>query len=324
MRLNLKPMHKPGTTKDLPVLTLNESTLQAIANALTLSKDAERPRLIDEIHSIERAIESNEQSIARYLNEVGNYQRDTKELADMKVKEETKLANLPPPVEVSTDEVKKDLAKVLALPFIKEVSYDTHEGSAYIVATTRENSLFTTLNRKFSKNDRWYSVKPYTIPLPAYKIWVGLNPGRTAANNEQTLCLSLAYPQKDTSNMYQQGRYSQKIHAHWAARHRNLPSMVCLGEYEGQVSTALRTNLAEGLIELATFLQMSGAAHGYITSRHEWAFRMGKAEYNPLIVPSMDKKTDDAELDDEEDEECGCRDSDGDCTTFDCSCECHL
>ena len=199
----------------------------------------------------------------------------------------------------------------------------------FIVVKTRPNSLVTTLDRKYSKGERWYKSKPYKIPLPAYNIRIGLHPYASYALERNALGLALAESNDTAHFLSTISRYRHEPHPHWGTTSID-PSEtgeykgVCLGEYEGEVSSAFRRSIAEGLIAFAVYLQTAGSTHAYVTKREVWALWLGKAEYNASLVPSAEEeKTLVESAEDAEEGDCACRNDDDECVEDDCECDCH-
>ncbi len=281
-------------------LTISEDALTLLAEHATLIRDKDRTQIREELESIERGNHQDRDRIESRRRDIADIEREIEQSETWKVELTAKMEALPPIEPTTVAEVRENLMRVLSLPFVKNLEVHERElrrgGSRpaiverYLVITTREHTLFTTLNKKFSAAERWYRAKPYKIPLPAYKIYVGMTPASSYALNERALALELADHSADTAHWARLHRYSQQPHAHWATSgHSSEPKGVCLGEYESEVSRAFRASTYDGLVALATFLQMSGADSGFIHTRHEWALWMGKREYNIALIPSITK-----------------------------------
>ncbi len=315
-------MRKHDTQKSADI-TLTAEDVEAYGAYLDSANDADRTRVKDRIGRLERGVEEYEREVKKY-QDYANEERAS--LAE----EQEKLAGMPELEKVDRELARVQLESASKLPFVKSLTIA--DGKATII--TKENSLYTELTKKFSANDRWYSVKPYRIPLPSYKIVFTLAGFHTVANSENVLTLALANTLADTGS-FKSTRYVHQPHAHWSTprAYRGEPSdycepkSICFGEYEPDMNTAFRKGLADGLLALAIFLQQAGARYGHVNSRHEWAYWLGKADYYPLIVPSLTKKDivepedEDTDIDHVEEDhdicgECGgCRDCE------ECGCE---
>ncbi len=272
---------KPETAKAVA----QDADVAAIALCLTNAKQMDRIRLERRKEEYDREreyqrenVERSQMSIEEYTEQIELIERD--------------IAALPAPVPVSVEEARTEAEKVLAIPFVKSMRTEKgRRGQDYIVVQTHENALFTTINRKYSKNERWYESKPYRIPLPAYNIRIGTEGGERYANSGAVLAIALA-DEEDTKNFIESSRYNHEPHPHWGTpgSRDNQYQAVCLGEYENEVTRAFRSTLAEGLIALAVYLQTSGTESAYISSREMWALWLGKKEYNAVLIPSSKKE----------------------------------
>src|SRR3972149_5400825 len=129
------------------------------------------------------------------------------------------------------------------------------------------------------------------MPLPAYKIRIGTGIYRSITQNDSALALALANPTGDTANYLQWiNRYRHQPHPHWGT-----PSVrgeiteyrgICLGEFELEVSRAVRTSITDALVAVSIYLQTAGSPRAYVHKREEWALWLGKKAYNFAIVPS--------------------------------------
>lgn len=308
--------------------------LKTVADYLTKAGDTGKIEMREKIEYIKQNMESDENTITRRQRDIDDLkerrERDEVALAET----EKELAEMPTAKIYTEDEARADIEKALRLPFIKSVRIENMGEREYIVATTRENTLYTTINRKYSRGQRWYKSKPYKIALPAYNIRIGTIPSKTHANNSEVLGLALANYREDTAHWLDWAtRYYQHIYPHWGTTSvgrdgdgRGTYRGICLGEYEGEVSTSFRRSIAEGLTALAVYLQTSGTESAYIHGRHLWALMLGKKEYNKALVPS---EREEVKLEEEGEEEdgglCGdCSDRHGDRVCgHDCECQCH-
>jgi hypothetical protein len=304
---------------------LGADDIGTIADYLTRAGDRARTLLEQRITDYRNGIEEDTRRIENYRSDIEHSNQQVAEYTLEIQKAEHDFANLPPSKRITAEEARADIARALALSFIKGIEIVRDNGKVYIVATTRENTLQTTFAHKFSKRERWYRSKPYKVFMPAYKIRVGTKLRNTLANNEEALALTLANYQEDTANWLDWiNRYSHKIHAHWGTT--DIASAgtwraVCLGEYESEVSRAFKASIADGFVALATYLQASGAVNGYVHTREAWGLWIGKKEMNLAIVPSEkevlgeedDMWCDNCESDEHDTEDCEAdRDDDDD------------
>ena len=315
-------MKKANRLQEPPApLKLTAADIATIAAYLTNASDDERTTKLSNIQKLRYNIADN-------IERADSRGRDIAELELLNSVYGTEMAGIqreidamPVPVPVLPEAARADIARLAALPYIKSVKLESEGDDSYVIATTRANSLYTTLERKYSESERWYEVKPYSIPLPAYHIRVGLGAYPTLANKYDGLAIALADPKHDTAHFLPWiSRYNHQVNPHWGTSSVSSYSdykCVCLGEYESEVTNAMRRSIADGVIALAIYLQQSDATHGHIHSRHEWALWMGKAEYNALVVASPKEVSTLEPLDDE----CDCRNEDGDCISI--GCECH-
>ncbi len=323
-------MIKATHTKRAPVtLSISSQSLATLARHFTDMGDTVKAQKLGEIESNERIIREYTERNEYRAREIEDRNREIDTLERVNAGIDQEIAAMPPPRAILPEEVEKDLQRVAALPYVKSVEVD----GGYIKITTRENALYTTLNRKFSRSESWYKAKPYKIPLPAYIIRLGIVPYNTLAQNEDALALGFAEPHTDTAHFLSWiNRYRQQVNAHWgtqgAGENFDRFRAVCLGEYEGEVTTAMRRSIADGIIAFVIYLQQAGSTSAYIHNRHEWALWMGKAEYNKLLVPSEKeiKTLELADISDDGGPFCGddrgteC----GECEYDECECDCHL
>lgn len=326
-----------STTKTQPPapLQLSDSDIAVLAAYFTTASDRENVLKHERIQALQSSIRDNSASIQRRKNEIEEFKHDIAEYKADIENIETDIKNTPPRAAVSTEEARNDLTRTLLLPYIKSIVIE----GGYLIATTRENSLFTTLDRKYSHAERWYRAKPYRIPLPAYHIRVKLSPARSLSQNADGLAIALVDPKRNTGNFISwTTRYVYEPHAHWGTRNIDRGGEdgycgVCLGEYEGEVTSSFSKSIADGVIALAIYLQNAGTSHAYVSKRELWALWLGNPVYNALIVPSETetktlKEAEDEENSDSDDEEndfCECRpDIDDVCNDDEnCTCACH-
>lgn len=327
--------HKaPPITTEAPALTLTESDIATLAERYSLFGDeirTDKQRRIDyaenNIRDVEDGIARRERDIAEYRQNIENYREAIEQYR-------AELDALPIPEPTKPEEVQADLDRLARLSYVKSVAIEYESDAPYLIITTRENALFTTLNKKYSRAERWYRTRaPYRIALPAYKIRVGFQPSSTRANNTQNLAIAFANPEQDTAHFLPWiTHYNFEPHPHWGTTSVSRPEQrgdyrgICLGEYESEITRAFAKSVAEGVIQLAVYLQNAGTPHAYVHHREHWALWMGKQEYNLAIVPS-EKETETLEetnIDDSDDRWCDCRPSEDDeCEDDDCLCDCH-
>jgi len=309
-------------------LVLTPADIALVAGYLTNAGDAENMQRAEQIKVLQNNTRENEErneSRQRDINENNEMIESNRREIDQL---ERDIRNMPPARQVPPSEAQSDLVRAAALSYIKSIAIEqiTIDGTErpFIVATTRANSLFTTLDRKYSRAERWYKVKPYKIPLPAYNIRIGLTPSKTLAQNANGLVLALADHAQDTAHFLPWiHNYTHEPHAHWGTTSASEGQYraICLGEYESEVSSAFKKSIAEGIAALAIYLQTAGSEHAYVTARERWALRLGKAEYNRLMIPSEKEVTKLTEADSDSCDDCN--DSDGRTCDDDCSCDCH-
>lgn len=321
--------------KKAQTLTPNntETTPEMVAHTvayLTIRTDSDRIRLENEKENAVNNTENIERHIEEYTQRVANYQDDLTNNAERIERIQKQIDELPTPDPITETQAQADLKRALSLSYVKGIVADGH---AFIIHT-RPNALFTTLERKYSPSGRWYKVKPYKIPLPEYLIRVSQTPRNTLANNSDGLALSLVH-ESDTHNFLEWvgRRYTHQPHPHWGttAVPRDTPTVfrgVCLGEYESDVTGAFKRSIADGIIALATYLQMAGSRHAYIHKREAWALWLGKKEYNMAMIPSAKEVMTSEAVPDEDthgSELCphGCYEDNGERVCLDdCECEC--
>ena len=309
-------------------LDIQPDDIGVIASYFGRVGDTDRRRIEERRESAQNNESYYRERVEHYLHEVKDAEQSVesseRELSDI----EHELAHLPPAREISRDEIRADLKKALALSFVQSIAVERMDDHVFIVATTREGSLSTNLNRKFSRAEKWYRAKPYKIALPQYKIRIGTALHKSITQNSDALGLALAYPIADTANylswVY---RYRHQPHPHWGT-----PSVrgeitawrgICLGEFEHEVSKAVRSSIADALVAVSIYLQTSGATSAYVHKREEWALWLGKKEYNTAIVPSEKEVA--TLVEEDEGRWCDCRqNADDDCENGDdCECSCH-
>jgi len=316
-----------ATEKISATLSVSAEDIAKVAEYLTLAGDtvgrnleARRNSLTENLAGCAERIEQRQSDIENYRESIADSEKEIATIAE-------RIANLPTRKAITEAEVQSDLARVVALPFVKSVQSEVMEGKTYLVITTREGVLYTTLARKFSRSERWYRAKPYKIALPQYRIRVGTQVHTTHALNDNALAIALANSSDSEHFLEWINRYSHEPHPHWGTT--SIPRSrteeyraVCLGEFESEVSGAFRTSIADGLIQFATYLQSAGAEHSYISTREMWALWLGKEGYNALIVPSEKEKLGEEISEDNSERSC----SDGDCDSCEydeCECDCH-
>lgn len=286
--------------------------------------DSERVNKEGRIEDL-RATIDNDLSRIEYLQQ--EMQSRTEDVESYKILIEQiqdEITKLPPPPTVTPEEVRANITRALSLAYVKSISIDGRN----IIVTTRVNALYTTLERKYSRAERWYKVKPYKIALPSYRIRIGVVPAQSLSNKTDALALTLNEYTADTAHFLPWvNRYSHEPHAHWgttSARASDEYRGICLGEYESEVTKAFKISLTDGLIALAIYLQSAGTDHAYINKRELWALWMGKHEYNRALVPS-EKELQTLTEDEDGSDYCDCRvNSDDECNDDDCECDCHL
>lgn len=304
-------------------LAIGAADIERVAQYLTEASDKKRIEMVERVEAIEESMRENRHGIESRERNIREGECEKEELMQ-------RMTNLPPLAEITAKAASADLARAISLPYVKSIRAEQTDGKNYIVATTRENALYTTLDHKYSRSERWYKVRPYKIPLPAYYIRIGLLPHKTMATNTDALGIALAEPRKDTAHWLDWIRgYNHEPHPHWGTT--SVPRTdegtgeyrgVCLGEYENEVSKAFRESIADGLIALTIYLQSAGTENAYIKGRHKWALWLGKREYNLALIPSEKegKKLEEAK----DDRYCDCRqDEDNACDNEDCDCSCH-
>lgn len=326
-------MHKATTQSPTPPSTpaapsqVDPTTAQALAAYLTLTGDSARAAHESRVSTLRRYIADNTDGIERRQCDIDNLTERNAEHERNITALQSDIATLPPAPVISPLQAKADIARALSLPYIKAITTNTIDGKPFIVATTRAGALYTTLTKKYSKAERWYTVRPYRIALPAYRIAIALTPHGSISNDRDALGLALADYEEDTGHWGGWNGYSHEPHAHWGTSNQHNAEEylgICLGEYESDITKAAHTSLADTLITLAIYLQQSGAAHGYVSSREKWALWLGKAEYNRAMVPTMKEVAEGEAEAEDSDNDCDCRDSDGNITCDDdCECECH-
>ena len=302
----------------------NTADLSIVADYLTQSQDTARIALVERRAVLAENIRGNEDRIERALNDIENWRVEIMEYTNERDQIEREIADLPVPRPVSPEKANTDLVRVLALPYIKSIGTEEMDGKQYIVIETRANSLYTTLDRKYSRAERWYKSKPYRIPLPVYNIRIGIVPSKTLAGNSEALGLSFADHAADTAHWLEWvNRYRQEPHPHWGTQSASSSNYkaVCLGEYESEVSQAFKKSIADGIASFAVYLQTAGTTNAYVQGRHLWALWLGKKEYNTAIIPS-EKEIKTLEQDDDD---CSCYENDGEDRVCDddCECDCH-
>ena len=328
----IPPPHTPA-----PAVSFSDSDIAMLAGYFSTANDTDRMKKQERITSLSENMRDDENRIDQLRQDIDKYERNIQEYSDERATLERELQDIPPTALISPDYVTADIARAAALPFIKSLKIEnaTIDGTplTFIVAETRAGSLQTTLEKKFSRSDRWYKVKPYRIPLPTYTIRIGTLLHKTHAQNDKALAIALADP-ADTANYFSNGRYSHELHPHWGTRSANVGEYkpVCLGEYESEVSSAFRKSIADGLTSLAVYLQTAGTTNAYVSSGREvWALWLGKKEINALLIPSAteSKKLEATGDIVDEDGRCenDCYESEEDggerqCDD-DCDCECH-
>ena len=271
--------------KEPPVVNITSEDIDAIAAYLAAAGDAERSekaarlRYIreDRIEGLMRDIREYEERIETRDADIKDYEREAAGL-------EAEIADMPTPEPVAPEVANAELARLGALSYVKSFAIEGRN----LIVTTHKDSLYTTLEHKYSRAEQWYSSRPYKIPLPAYKIRIGLYGATTRANND-SLCIALAHHKTDTAHFPDWiSRYNVEPHPHWGTSRVESPyggyKGVCLGEYESEITQAFRKSIADGLIAFVLYLQNAGTENAYIHRRHVWALWMGKKEYYPLIV----------------------------------------
>ena len=301
-----------------------------VAEYFTLARDSElghaeqlKESRINSIRDNEERIEIRERDIAEYRECIEHYKQEVAEI-------ERTIAGMPVPVPVTAEVAQADLARALALPFVKSIATITENDRTYLVVQTRENVLQTTLNRKFSRKEKWYASKPYKIPLPVYNIRIGLRPTRTLANDNEGLVIALADINDTAHFLPWINRYGHQVNPHWGTSNVSSNNYlayrcVCLGEFEGEITQAFRKSIADGLLALAIYLQSAGTPQAHVHKREWWALWMGKQEYNLAIVPSEKEVETLKEVEETNERDCGClEDEEGDpLCDDDCDCDCH-
>lgn len=321
-----------------PAVPFSDSDIALLAGYFSIANDTDQIIKQGRIATLTDNMRDDESRIDQRRQDIDNYERNIREYNDERDILERELQDTPPPASVSPDYARADIERARALPYIKSLNVErqTIDGTDYtfIVAETRANSLYTTLEKKFSRSDRWYKVKPYRIPLPTYSIRIGTLPYKTHAQNNRALAIALNDP-ADTAHFHPNDRYNHEPHPHWGTRQADTGEYkykaVCLGEYESEVSSAFRRSIADGLTALAVYLQTAGTESAYVHDREIWALWLGKKEINALLIPSAteSKKLEATgeSVDDENTCDNNCYESEEDggerqCDD-DCDCACH-
>lgn len=255
---------------------------------------AEHAKLERDIHYAERSEREYRNSAQDYMRSVEerNASADAFALSAVNLREQ--LDALPPPPNPrGANEVTGDIANLAALPFIESISYVEYEGYQKLKVVTRANSLYTKLIEKVSHMAGGrINVPEYQIPLPSYEILLTLSSFQTLSNTAGALCMRIANP-SDARNFTERWFMRQQINAHWGCSHVNQRTEykpLCLGEYESEVTNAMRKSLTEGFAALAIYLQTAGTNSAYQHSKIIWAIGMGKKEYNELCVVPVQSK----------------------------------
>lgn len=307
------------------ILDIDDEGIALVASHLTNTGSIEHIKIKEAKQGLTDGINSSQRRIDELESEINANEAEITEL-------DKKIAALPLPPIVSPETAKKDLERATSLAFVKGIRVENMDGRKYVVITTRANALYTTLDKKFSANQRWYSVRPYRIALPSYRIRLALAEGSVYTQNDRVLGITLADWNDTRSFLPSITIYSHQPHAHWAAMQAGsgIYNGLCLGEYEDEIKKEFQESVADGLIALAVFLQTSEASSAYIRKRERWALWLGKTEYNLTIVPSEKEiKTlvEDTEDDTGNDVErpCGCMESEDGARSCDsaCACYCH-
>lgn len=326
----IKANKKTATARELD---LTEEDIALVADLFSRARDSEGVKKQNRVRRLENEIRDENRRIENSRADIESRERDIVSYQEERDTLTREIAEAPAPVPYPVSGAKADLERARALPWVKSLSIETItvQGAdlQFIVAKTRANSLVTTLDKKYSRSERWYKAKPYKIALPAYNIRIGLMPHNSCALESRALGLALA-DSNDTAHFLSTiSRYKHEVHPHWGTT--SVPTDntgeyrgVCLGEYESEVSGAFRRSIAEGLIAFAVYLQTAGSSHAYIAKREIWALWLGKAEYNVAIVPSAEEEKTLGESAEDSDD-CTCYDGedrtcDDDC---DCECDCH-
>lgn len=305
-------------------VALEAGDIETVAGYLRRNGDGSRMKVQADIETLTSAIHEAEERIEARREEIVERERIIERDQERRTVLERKLEEMPEAQPIGNDVAQADIARALALPYIKSIAIEEMDRKQYIVATTRANSLFTILDRKYSRSERWYRAKPYKIALPAYKIRIGTAPNSTLAQNREALGLALA-DSNDTAHWLEWiKRYGHEPHPHWGTQsvsssNRGEYKAVCLGEFESEVTQTFKRSIADGLMLFAIYLQTAGSVRAYITKKETWALWLGKRGYNVALVPSeKEVKTLEADSGDEEEtdgeryDENGDRDGEGD------------
>ena len=303
-------MIKANATKPrASALEIEAEDIGVVADYLTRASDTERRRKEERVASIQNTIRDSGFYVERKRGEIADYEQEIEKSKSELGTIEHEIANLPPTRTITLNEARADIQRALALPFVENIAIERIDDKVYIVATTRNGVLTTTLNRKFSRAEKWYHVKPYKLALPTYKIRIGTALRNSITQHEGALGLALANPKEDTGYFLDWiGRYSHEPHAHWGTpsirREEEKYRGICLGEFEHEVSKAVRTSIADALIAVSIYLQSAGTPRAYVHKREEWALWLGKKAYNFAIIPSEKEDViNEAEDDDNEAED---------------------
>ena len=160
-------MIKNTATKTPPAtLDVRAEDIAKVADYLTRAGDTAGRKLEERKHSLTNDIQSCTERIDRDQRDIDTYRESIEANAREVATIAERIANLPTRRTITEVEARADLARVVALPYVKSVKSEVIDGKHYIVITTRPNSLQTTLARKFSRSERWYKVKPYKVALP--------------------------------------------------------------------------------------------------------------------------------------------------------------
>lgn len=317
--------------------TATEADIAVLANFFTLANDQEKEKLLGRKAQISRNIEDEEQRIRNRERDIQELEENIKAYKTEQIILAEQIDTLPTVEPVLPEVAKADMEKLLALSYVKSVEFKQIADNPYLVVQTRPNSLYTTLEKKYSRSGRWYKAKPYRIPLPAYNIRIGLGRAhRTLATNTDGLAIALANAEEDTGHFVDWTRYTHQPHPHWGTTsvyrdERGAYRGVCLGEYENEVTRAFRTSIAEGIVALAVYLQVAGTRSAYVNDRAWWALWLGKKEYNLAMIPSEkevkelveDEEREPHQEPDEERYSCDSGDDCDMCSDEECGCSCH-
>ena len=303
-------MIKANATKPrASALEIEAEDIGVVADYLTRASDIEHRRKEERVASIQNNIRDCGFYVERRRGEIADYEQEIEKSKSELGTIEHEIANLPPTRTITLNEARADIQRALALPFVENIAIERIDDKVYIVATTRNGVLTTTLKRKFSRAEKWYRVKPYKLALPTYKIRIGTALRNSITQHEGALGLALANPKEDTGYFLDWiGRYSHEPHAHWGTpiirSEEEKYYGICLGEFEHEVSKAVRTSIADALIAVSIYLQSAGTPRAYVHKREEWALWLGKKAYNFAIIPSEKEDViNEAEDDDNEAED---------------------